>query len=74
MGRAPRIVIIVAALTALVSVASSHAARVSDVTNTKHNFSVSGPGPVRATTESQICVFCHTPHAAEDIPGAPLEY
>jgi len=49
-----------------------HAQRISDVTNTKHNLSASGPGPVRATTESQICVFCHTPHAAENIPGAPL--
>ncbi len=47
-------------------------ARVSDVTNTKHNLSASGPGPVRAVSESQICVFCHTPHAAENEPGAPL--
>ncbi len=46
--------------------------RVSDVRGTKHNLSVTGPGPVRATTETQICVFCHTPHSAESIPGAPL--
>jgi hypothetical protein len=45
---------------------------ISDVRNTKHNFSISGPGPVTATSESQVCVFCHTPHAAEQIPGAPL--
>ncbi|MCB1744366.1 MAG: hypothetical protein KDK91_28615, partial [Gammaproteobacteria bacterium] len=36
------------------------AARISDVTNTRHNLSASGPGPVKATQESQICVFCHT--------------
>jgi hypothetical protein len=42
------------------------------VSNTPHNLSVTGPGPVRAVSESQICVFCHTPHAAENIPGAPL--
>jgi hypothetical protein len=48
------------------------AARVSDVANTKHNLSVSGPGPVRAVSETQICVFCHTPHGAETAPGAPL--
>lgn len=30
----------------------------------KHNLSVSGPGTVRATTESDICIFCHTPHQA----------
>ncbi len=45
---------------------------ISDVTNTPHNFSISGSGPVTATSESQICVFCHTPHAAENIPEAPL--
>ena len=45
---------------------------VSDVRNTKHNLSVSGPGPVRAVTESQVCVFCHTPHGAENVPAAPL--
>ena len=40
----------------------------SDVRNTKHNLSVTGPGDVKATTESQVCVFCHTPHGAT--PGA----
>ncbi len=45
---------------------------VSDVASTKHNLSVSGPGPVRAESESQICVFCHTPHGASNLPGAPL--
>ncbi len=48
------------------------AAKVPDVSNTKHNLSVTGPGPLKATTESQICVFCHTPHGAESIPSAPL--
>ena len=28
----------------------------------KHNLSVSGPGQVKSTTESEICIFCHTPH------------
>jgi len=47
------------------------AAGISDVRNTKHNLSVSGAGPVRSTTESQVCVFCHTPHGAT--PGvAPI--
>ncbi|MFA5353951.1 MAG: cytochrome c3 family protein [Thermodesulfovibrionales bacterium] len=39
------------------------------IMTTKHNLSVSGPGPVKATTETQVCVFCHTPHGAT---GAPL--
>lgn len=51
---------------------SLNAARVSDIASTKHNFSTSGTGNVTATSETQICVFCHTPHQAENIPGAPL--
>ncbi|MEW8091206.1 MAG: hypothetical protein AB2784_16435, partial [Candidatus Thiodiazotropha endolucinida] len=49
-----------------------NAERISDIRNTKHNLSISGPGPVRATSESEVCVFCHTPHGASDIPAAPL--
>jgi predicted CXXCH cytochrome family protein len=40
------------------------------VYNTKHNLSVSGPGVVTAVSETQICIFCHTPHNA--YPVAPL--
>ena len=32
------------------------------IVNTKHNLSTSGPGPVKALSESQICIFCHIPH------------
>ena len=28
----------------------------------KHNLSVSGPGSLRASTESDVCIFCHAPH------------
>jgi hypothetical protein len=62
-------------LLTLVIVTSSPApwaARISDIANTAHNLSASGPGPVKAVSESQICVFCHTPHAAENLPDAPL--
>ncbi|MDH4234906.1 MAG: hypothetical protein OEV15_07215, partial [Gallionella sp.] len=48
------------------------AAVVSNVANTTHNLSVSGPGTVKATSETQICVFCHTPHAATTGIVAPL--
>lgn len=68
----PRVVFF-AALLAVVCLGGSEAARISDVRETKHNLSVTGPGTVKATTETQVCVFCHTPHGAEDItPGAPL--
>ena len=36
----------------------------------KHNLSVTGPGPVKAQTETEICIFCHTPHNAN--PAVPL--
>jgi len=39
------------------------------IVDTKHNLSVTGPGPVKSTTEERICVFCHTPHNARtDVP------
>jgi hypothetical protein len=38
--------------------------RIADVRNTAHNLSAAGPGTVKALTETQVCVFCHTPHAA----------
>ncbi|MFH0867645.1 MAG: cytochrome c3 family protein [Bacteroidota bacterium] len=40
------------------------------IVTTKHNLSVSGTGDVKATTESEICIFCHTPHNSN--PAAPL--
>ncbi len=46
--------------------------RIADVRNTPHNLSTTSPGTVKATTESQICVFCHTPHAADTTAPVPL--
>jgi predicted CXXCH cytochrome family protein len=37
------------------------------VVNSKHNLSTSGPGAIRATTEDEVCIFCHTPHRATPI-------
>ncbi|MCG6891233.1 MAG: hypothetical protein LJE92_16760 [Gammaproteobacteria bacterium] len=51
---------------------SLYAERISDISNTRHNLSISSPGSVAAVSETQICVFCHTPHQAEAIPNAPL--
>lgn len=31
------------------------------IRDTKHNLSVSGPGPITATSEDRICIFCHAP-------------
>jgi len=40
------------------------------VVNSKHDLSVRGPGPIRAVQETEVCVFCHTPHNAA--PQTPL--
>jgi len=68
------IFLLILAATALVCIPMfpSHAERVSDIRNTKHNLSVTGPGPVQSVSETKICVFCHTPHGAENLPAAPL--
>jgi len=34
------------------------------VAATAHNLSLSGPGKMRAASESQVCVFCHSTHKA----------
>jgi hypothetical protein len=56
------------ALQAAVLAAPALGGRIADVRNTPHNLSASGPGTVKAVSETQICAFCHTPHAAT--PGA----
>lgn len=38
-----------------------------DILPTKHNLSVSGPGTILSTTESRVCIFCHTPHHSTDV-------
>ncbi len=37
----------------------------SNIAITRHNLSVSGPGPIIAVEETEICIFCHTPHHAQ---------
>lgn len=37
------------------------------VVGSPHDLSVGGPGPIRATFEDQVCIFCHTPHNATPI-------
>ena len=45
----------------------------SAVARSKHDLSVSGTGGFKATSESDICIFCHTPHRATiDSSNPPL--
>ena len=71
------LVLLVALFAWIVPGGPADARKISDVRGTKHNLSVSNTtgtptAPAVKSAESQICVFCHTPHAAESQPGAPL--
>lgn len=45
----------------------------SNVKDTVHNLSSTGTGDVKTNeAETEVCVFCHTPHGATTFPGAPL--
>ena len=57
-------------LVALLLAALPGALAAGSIVNTPHNLSTSGPGPIRATTETQVCLFCHTPHNSN--PAGPL--
>lgn len=37
------------------------------IVNTKHNLSASGHGRITAIKETQVCIFCHTPHNASPV-------
>lgn len=54
----------------LISICFSNHLFSQGISNTKHNLSVSGPGDIKATSESRICIFCHTSHSAK--PRTPL--
>jgi len=38
------------------------------VVNTPHNLSASGPGPIKAPSEGEVCIFCHVTHRAGVTP------
>lgn len=42
------------------------------IADTKHNLSVTGPGTIKSTDQTEICVFCHTPHDAIKNDNIPL--
>ena len=50
-------------IAAVLIAAPAYAQNKSDVRASKHNLSVSGPGPVTSST-SDVCIFCHTPHSS----------
>lgn len=52
-------------ITFLVAIILVQSAYSQSVVNSVHNLSASGPGSIRATSEQEVCVFCHTPHSAK---------
>ncbi|MDP2110175.1 MAG: cytochrome c3 family protein [Thiobacillus sp.] len=42
------------------------------ILGTKHDLSVTGGGTIKSTTQTEICIFCHTPHDAFKTDNIPL--
>jgi hypothetical protein len=67
-------------LTTLLAISAAQAEVISDIRNTKHNFSATFvpslpegiSRTVQASSESQICAFCHTPHKGTQQGRAPI--
>ena len=57
-------------LQAALFLVAAGSATAGNLLDSKHNLSVSGSGSIRAQSESQTCLFCHTPHNAR--PAVPL--
>jgi predicted CXXCH cytochrome family protein len=59
-----------AVIFALAGLLAAAAACHAGLATSKHNLAATGPGTVKASTETETCVFCHTPHNASAL--APL--
>jgi len=49
-------------ITTIVTIVTFATIVFAEIKGTRHDFSVTGPGPIKAKSETQRCVFCHTPH------------
>jgi len=59
---------LVAVVVAVVAMMAFGVYAASDIRNTKHNLSRQSTNYTRSTNYNEICVFCHTPHAAGGWP------
>lgn len=65
MKNISKVSILLAVIAAGLLATSLALAGVGNITNTNHNFSLSGNAPQnKSTVINQVCVFCHTPHNA----------
>jgi predicted CXXCH cytochrome family protein len=51
----------------VVLLASVATGQQTSIIHSPHNLSAAGPGAIRASSEQEICIFCHTPHNAAPI-------
>lgn len=49
------------------AIAAPAAAAPSDLLSSKHNLSISGPGPIKSPTENEVCIFCHVGHRGAEL-------
>lgn len=54
-------------LIATLGLGAAAASAQQSVVDSPHNLSASGPGSIRASSEEQVCIFCHAPHNASPI-------
>ena len=62
-------VLVITAVLLLAWAGTSWAATIS---NTKHDLSSTSTASVKASTQGEICIFCHTPHKASPAGGRPI--
>lgn len=53
--------------TALVCILAFVAGQSQSIIDTPHNLSAGGPGAIRASSEQEVCIFCHAPHNASSV-------
>ncbi len=52
----------------LISVSFKVYAATKNVSNTMHNLATWSGNTIRSTNVNEVCVFCHTPHSASEVP------
>jgi predicted CXXCH cytochrome family protein len=58
-----------AAVTACLLLVMAAAVHAASIVDSKHNLAISGAGLVKSVGETEVCIFCHTPHnAANEVP------
>ncbi len=62
--RVGAVAVVLAALGSLVALVTPRAQAQTEIARTVHNLTPGGPGQLKETRPTGLCVFCHTPHNA----------